>query len=366
MPLTEKGKEIMKSMKKQYGKKKGEEVFYASKNKGTIKGVEKASEGKMMTFRQFVKKMAGEQISDKEAQRLKTSYIKKIAGSQVSEKEAQRLLKQVPKMKKGKMARVKAVKAGLEKASKTHAAQAKTLGTVLKAAGGKMMKRPMMAKVGVMVGRDTEKKLKEARKRRKADVIKGMGGYMGGGLKEATKKLKAQGYKGGSMANIKARYGTMAQGDIKKGLESSKTQRQKKQDMLAKVTMKLSGAQVSEAEAKRIKSLAANIDRGGNKADVEAKKQALKSIMKNMPKMKEGKMALKPIPEGAKGEGLRKLKAERPDVTRKMGFAKKGKIMKAAMGKSVRGYGAARTSGSGLQDEQLIPGKSLDYYKDLM
>jgi hypothetical protein len=42
MPLTEKGKKIMKSMKKQYGKKKGETVFYASRNKGVIKGVEKA------------------------------------------------------------------------------------------------------------------------------------------------------------------------------------------------------------------------------------------------------------------------------------------------------------------------------------
>ena len=41
MPLTEKGKKIMKSMKKQYGKKRGETVFYAAKNKGTIKGVEK-------------------------------------------------------------------------------------------------------------------------------------------------------------------------------------------------------------------------------------------------------------------------------------------------------------------------------------
>ena len=41
MPLNEKGKKIMKSMRKQYGKKRGEEVFYASKNKGTIKGVEK-------------------------------------------------------------------------------------------------------------------------------------------------------------------------------------------------------------------------------------------------------------------------------------------------------------------------------------
>ena len=36
-----KGKKIMKSMREQYGKKRGEQVFYASKNKGTIKGVEK-------------------------------------------------------------------------------------------------------------------------------------------------------------------------------------------------------------------------------------------------------------------------------------------------------------------------------------
>ena len=41
-------------------------------------------------------------------------------------------------------------------------------------------------------------------------------------------------------------------------------------------------------------------------------------------------------------------------------------MVKASMGKSVRGYGAARTSGMGLQDESLPPGKSLDYYKDLM
>ena len=38
MPLTEKGSKILSSMKKQYGDKKGEEVFYASQNEGTIKG----------------------------------------------------------------------------------------------------------------------------------------------------------------------------------------------------------------------------------------------------------------------------------------------------------------------------------------
>jgi hypothetical protein len=40
MPLTSKGKKIMAAMVKQYGKQKGKEVFYASKNKGTIEGVE--------------------------------------------------------------------------------------------------------------------------------------------------------------------------------------------------------------------------------------------------------------------------------------------------------------------------------------
>ena len=41
MPLTEKGKTIKRAMKKTYGKKKGEDVFYASEKKGTVKGVKK-------------------------------------------------------------------------------------------------------------------------------------------------------------------------------------------------------------------------------------------------------------------------------------------------------------------------------------
>ena len=36
MPLNKKGKKIMKSMKKQYGKKRGEQVFYATLNKKKI------------------------------------------------------------------------------------------------------------------------------------------------------------------------------------------------------------------------------------------------------------------------------------------------------------------------------------------
>jgi hypothetical protein len=41
MPLTKKGKTIKSAMQKEYGSKKGEKVFYASANKGTIKGVAK-------------------------------------------------------------------------------------------------------------------------------------------------------------------------------------------------------------------------------------------------------------------------------------------------------------------------------------
>ena len=120
------------------------------------------------------------------------------------------------------------------------------------------------------------------------------------------------------------------------------------------------------------------------KLKADLKKTSTKDYFDDLLKMSVGgDTMLKKIPEGPKGEGLRKLKAKRPDVTRKMGFAKKGKMlkanvgmaakkvrenqmMKASMGKSGRGYGAARTSGMGLQDEQLPPGKSLDYYKDLM
>jgi hypothetical protein len=45
MPLTKKGKDIMKSMQRTYGGKKGEQVFYASRNAGKITGVEKKAQG---------------------------------------------------------------------------------------------------------------------------------------------------------------------------------------------------------------------------------------------------------------------------------------------------------------------------------
>lgn len=37
----------MKAMKSEYGEKKGEKIFYASKNKGTISGVDRAHKSKL-------------------------------------------------------------------------------------------------------------------------------------------------------------------------------------------------------------------------------------------------------------------------------------------------------------------------------
>ena len=39
---------------------------------------------------------------------------------------------------------------------------------------------------------------------------------------------------------------------------------------------------------------------------------------------------------------------------------------KSKGGEMKKGYGAARQSGMGLEDENLTPGKTMDYYKDLI
>jgi hypothetical protein len=41
MPLTKKGAKILRAMKKTYGAKRGKRVFYASRNAGRIKGVDR-------------------------------------------------------------------------------------------------------------------------------------------------------------------------------------------------------------------------------------------------------------------------------------------------------------------------------------
>ena len=128
--------------------------------------------------------------------------------------------------------------------------------------------------------------------------------------------------------------------------------------------------------------------------------------LKDVKKAKKGMMTnLKPVPAG-KEKSLGKLP---PEVRNRMGYAKYGKMMKAKIGAQVsdkeienfeketikklagaqvsdaeikkiksmmpkksmggsmkKGYGAARTSGMGLEDESLVPGKGYEYIKDLI
>lgn len=61
MPETAKGRKIKSAMKKEYGSKKGESVFYASQNKGTITGTHKkrAKAGKRRDHPERMAKMYG-------------------------------------------------------------------------------------------------------------------------------------------------------------------------------------------------------------------------------------------------------------------------------------------------------------------
>ncbi len=101
---------------------------------------------------------------------------------------------------------------------------------------------------------------------------------------------------------------------------------------------------------------------------------ALKGNQKKLDKNKDGKIS---------GEDFKMMKAKTGkdvdiDLIEKIaqqsligkGTSRLSKdIKKNNMGgemKSTQGYGAARTSGMGLQDESLPLDKSLDYYKDIM
>jgi phosphopantothenoylcysteine synthetase/decarboxylase len=102
------------------------------------------------------------------------------------------------------------------------------------------------------------------------------------------------------------------------------------------------------------------------KADLD-KDGKLSSYEKRRGMAIEKNMKVKKANVGMAAERVRnKEKAREKEIKKKRNLQVSDASIKASMGKSVRGYGAARTSGMGLQDESLPPGKSLDYYKDLM
>ena len=59
MPLTKNGKKIKRDMKEQYGAEKGEQVFYASQNKGVITGTHVKKKRHSCAMGSFHDKRAG-------------------------------------------------------------------------------------------------------------------------------------------------------------------------------------------------------------------------------------------------------------------------------------------------------------------
>lgn len=137
MPLNKKGKKILSEMKKEYGNKKGESVFYAMENSGKLKGVKKAKQGMMtnlkpvpaekknslgklppkvrnkMGYAKYGKMMKArygtmakestgpalqkEKVKKQQREIFKTKLVKELAGAQVSDKEREDIMNLVPK-----------------------------------------------------------------------------------------------------------------------------------------------------------------------------------------------------------------------------------------------------------------------------
>ena len=79
---------------------------------------------------------------------------------------------------------------------------------------------------------------------------------------------------------------------------------------------------------------------------------------------KYGKIATGVVGAGLAIKAFLKSKMDKEDKPEsKMGG---GMMNKYSTGKAVKGYGKARTSGMGLQDENITLGKGSDYIKDLL
>ena len=196
-------------------------VLRAEKAKGRGKGLQdekmkpgkimKADKGGMGEATKYKKYLKG--LKDVRMKNLGSKFLErraKLAGTTVKGLERAAKATRMGKIAAGVAAAALAAKAGLEKMyEKKTGKKPFTKRPEKKMGGGMMMQRPMMASKGKMSNRDkaekeTIKKLanrfKGVRGSAERDVVKGMGGYMGGGMMMRPNPV---GYKTGKM--IKAR-----------------------------------------------------------------------------------------------------------------------------------------------------------------
>ena len=103
---------------------------------------------------------------------------------------------------------------------------------------------------------------------------------------------------------------------------------------------------------------------GENPAQFNTRRSALAGAKTALKASKYGKIATGVIGAGLAVKAFLKSKMDKEDKPEsKMGG---GMMNKYSTGKAVKGYGKARTSGMGLQDENITLGKGSDYIKDLL
>ncbi len=139
MSLNKKGKKIMEKMKEEYGKKKGESVFYAMENSGKLKGVKKAKKGMMtnlkpvpagkekslgklppevrnrMGYAKYGKMMKANNGLMAEYEEFKKNKIKKLRGAQVGPMEELKISQSLPsfsEFKKNKIKKLRGAQVG--------------------------------------------------------------------------------------------------------------------------------------------------------------------------------------------------------------------------------------------------------------
>ena len=116
---------------------------------------------------------------------------------------------------------------------------------------------------------------------------------------------------------------------------------------------------LSYAEARKGKMMKASKGGGADMSKTESRGTRIRKLLNAASAKGAAGEAAK---EALKNVKLTGMAASEKEIKK----LKEAMPKKAMGGEMKKGYGAARTSGMGLQDENLIPGKSMDYYKDLM
>jgi len=187
-------------------------------------------------------------------------------------------------------------------------------------------------------------------------------------------------------SDVRNKMGYAKKGSMMKANKGGETVKKFPKDMLFRPTPEQAEKMSNDPTRKaRLKKLLENRIKN-TKPDSSETKQKLKDALKKLgsaasPAAATAKKTMEIIKKSKGGEMMKAKKGvmvtgkkEEDDVSKyvksiKLPDAKdvRDVVKKKSMGGEMKqGYGAARTSGMGLQDEDLIPGKSMDYYKDLM